>query len=154
MIQGPPFYDPDELDFCSPAPWEEAWALYTVMEGWTVDEWRASVGTPAFYNFDEWDPDGPTIKEMLGFHAIHSFMGGILLSPWQLQLLQKLMQEEHGRHWKAPFQAFVDELTPVVDQFNKTVKAMEPVVKAMRKPVPRHGPQWNPHARNGKGARR
>jgi hypothetical protein len=112
------------------------------------------VSGPPFYDPDEWEPDGTTVKEMLGFHGIHQWHGGILLSSWQLQLLAKVMQEEHGRHWKTPFQAFIDELTPVVDSFNKQIKAMAPLAEIMSPTPPKNGPQFNPHARRGKDGRR
>lgn len=106
---------------------------------------------PPFYDENEWEPDGPTLMEMLGLIPGQE---RTLFSPWQMHAIRAAMAEEHGRAWKAPFQAFIDALQPIVEQFNKRGRKMQPVIEIIQKPAPRHGPQWNPHARNGKGARR
>lgn len=112
------------------------------------------VSGPPFYDPDELEPDGPTLLEMIGSlsYALH---GQILLMPWQLHVIQKAMMQDYGRGWKGAMQAFVDELTPTFEQSIRTVKAMVPVVEAMTPPKPpKNGPQFNPHARRGKGGRR
>lgn len=110
---------------------------------------------PAFYDENEWEPDEPTLKEMLGFHYLANNLGNILLSPAQMHMIQGYMFREHGRGWKQAMQAFIDELTPAFEKAAGDFARMVPVVECTKPPKPpRNGPQFNPHARHGKGGRR
>lgn len=114
-----------------------------------------TVNGPPFYDENEWEPDGPTLKEILRLTQSHYLLGDILLSPHQMHTIQQYMVQEYGRTWKKMMQGFIDELTPAFEQVNETIKAMAPVVEAMAPPKPpKNGPQYNPHARRGKGGRR
>lgn len=122
-----------------------------------------TVHGPPFYDETEWEPDGLTIHEILRSHA---WIQGMLLSPSQLHILVGAMQQEHGQGWKAPFKAFVDEFATVyvhtmetaLQEITRTFGAMAQKVDAceaaMPPKPPKNGPQYNPHARRGKGGRR
>lgn len=117
-----------------------------------------TVDGPPFYDETEWEPDGPTLKEMLD-NIGYAWHGNTLLSPHQIHTVQKYMVQEYGRAWKGMMKQFLDKLTPVIEgmtyEMHAIMEAMAPVAEVMTSPKPpKNGPQYNPHARRGKGGRR
>lgn len=112
---------------------------------------------PPFYDENDWEPDEPTLKEILGTLTVRN--GQVVLDQWQLMAIQHFYIEMFGRHWQSAARTFVEGVTSAANKFHEVVRhevvrRAEPLVEAVHHMPPSNGPKYNPHARHGKGGRR